>query len=154
MLDVPDRKTLVSGSNPVNEGVQEEVDRVLLDSALEVLSGWAEGFVGWPFRWDWLGIKPLLPISEVGVQHAWIPVSIRCKVNCRKGVPFSIGVWAHGKAWESINNVKWNLDACGAISDGLFTANQGGFVRDDTFVPLKLARTDDTVSLAGVAIVV
>ena len=67
VLDVADRKTLVSGSNPVNEGVQEGVNRVLLDSALEVLSGWAEGFVGWPFRWDWLGINSLLPISEVGV---------------------------------------------------------------------------------------
>ena len=125
VFDVSDDKAMVSGSNPVNKGIQEGVNGVLLDSALEVLSCWTESLVRWPLGWYWLGIKPLLPISEVGIQHAWIPVSIRCEVNCRQGVPFCISVGAHGKAWKSINNVKGDFDACGTISNGLFTANQG-----------------------------
>ena len=81
VFDVPDHKTLVSGGNSVNKGVQKGVKGVLLDSALEVFPCWAESLVGWPFGWNWLGIKPLFPICEVGVQHAWVPVSIRSEVD-------------------------------------------------------------------------
>ena len=125
VFDVPDHKALVPGSNPVNKGVHKGVKGVLLDSVLEVFPCWTEGIVVWPFGWDWLGIKPLLPICEVGIQHAWVPVSIRGEVNCGQGVPFCISVGAHGKMWKSINNVKGDLDACGIISDGLLTTYQG-----------------------------
>ena len=67
VFDIPDDKTLVPGSHPVNKGVQKGVNGVLLDGAFEVFPCWAEGVVGWPLGWYWLGMKPLLPISEVGI---------------------------------------------------------------------------------------